>query len=186
MKIYTKTGDAGTTGLLGGQRVPKDDPRIEAYGTVDELNALIGLARSQLDHADVDEVLEDLQNSLFGVGASLASPNPQQQASKWISETMIADMEATIDRLEHELPALCNFILPAGSTVAACMHAARAVCRRAERRVVTLHRIPSQKIDANLITFLNRVGDLLFVLSRYANQLAGKPDIPWKQPETLS
>ena len=186
MKIYTKTGDAGATGLLGGVRVPKDDPRIEAYGTVDELNALIGVARSHLDAeaAELDAILERLQHQLFGVGAALATPDPAKDTSQWIDDAMIEFVETTIDRIEHHLPALTNFILPAGSPAAASLHAGRAVCRRAERRVVSLYRIPSQHVHEKLMVYLNRVGDLLFVLSRYANQLVNRPDMAWVKPDS--
>lgn len=182
MKIYTKTGDAGTTGLLGGERVAKDDSRIEAYGTVDELNALLGVARSLVEHEQLDAILEDIQNHLFSVGALLASPDPGLAPTPWIEQRAIESIEDTIDQLDGELPSLSNFILPAGTAAAACLHSARAVCRRAERRVVTLHGLPGEQISTELIVFLNRLGDLLFVMSRYANKLSGQPDVAWNKP----
>ena len=145
-------------------------------------NALLGVARSQLDQQELDAILEDIQNCLFAVGAELANPDPKLAMTDWINEQAIASIEQTIDRLERELPDLSNFILPAGSSAAAQMHSARAVCRRAERRVVSLYRMPSEKVNVDLIVFLNRLGDLLFVLSRYANKLSGQQDVAWKKP----
>ena len=182
MKIYTKTGDEGTTGLLGGHRVAKDDPRIEAYGTVDELNALLGVARSHLQDEDLDAILALLQDQLFALGAALASPEAGGEAEQWINAAVIEALETTIDEQEQQLEPLTSFILPAGSPGATALHTARAVCRRAERRVVTLHRIPSQRVGDELIIYLNRVGDLLFVLSRVANLVANKSDVPWHKP----
>lgn len=180
MKIYTKSGDEGSTGLFAGPRVPKDDPRIEAYGTVDELNAAIGFARCHEMSASNDQLLQTIQNQLFAVGAELATPEPEQHGTRWIGPPEIEQLEQAIDKLEQQLPTLTNFILPAGSLAAAAVHLARAICRRAERRVVALGRAAT--ISGDLIVYLNRLGDLLFVLSRAANADSGRLDTPWEKP----
>ncbi len=138
MKIYTKTGDDGGTGLFGGPRVGKDDPRIEAYGTVDELNSLLGWARAVGLPADIDDCIMRIQNELFAVGAELATPDPAAHGTDWTGPEQIAALEQAIDRLEAPLAPLRQFILPGGTPAAAALHVARTVCRRAERRVVTL------------------------------------------------
>jgi cob(I)alamin adenosyltransferase len=139
MRIYTRTGDTGETGLIGGQRVPKDDPRVEAYGTVDELNAVLGVARGYLrDQHELDALLERIQNELFDIGAELASPPERAAQFQTIEERHIRAMEEAIDRFEEELPPLRQFILPGGTQAAAYLHLARTVCRRAERQVVRL------------------------------------------------
>lgn len=180
MKIYTKAGDDGTTGLLGAGRVRKDDPRIEAYGTVDELNALLGLARASggLD-ADLDSLVARVQDDLFAVGSALADPNPLGKFHNAVSEGHATKLEAEIDRLEAELPPLTQFILPGGSPAAAQLHLARTVCRRAERLVVHLARQPGVDVPQHLVAYLNRLSDFLFVLARAVNRRSGVADIPW-------
>ncbi len=180
MKIYTKTGDDGTTGLLGAGRVFKDDPRIESYGTVDELNAVLGLARATgaLD-ADCDGLVARLQDDLFAVGAALADPDPAGKFHNAVTEAHAARLEAEIDRLEADLPPLTHFILPGGSPAAAQLHLARTICRRAERLVVRLNRQPDGAVPLHLVTYLNRLSDLLFVLARAVNHRSGAGDILW-------
>lgn len=179
MKIYTKTGDSGTTGLFGGGRVDKDDARVESYGSVDETNAAIGLARAAGVSSSVDGVLAAMQNDLFTLGAELACVPGHEDRLKLtlISATEIARLEQAIDDSEAMLPALSSFVLPGGSTAAAALHAARTSCRRAERRVIALRRTSSVRDE--VIVYLNRSSDLLFVLARRANQEAGVPDVPW-------
>jgi cob(I)alamin adenosyltransferase len=181
MKIYTKTGDAGETGLLGGGRVPKNHPRVEAYGDVDELNAVIGMARSVELMPRIDEVLVPIQRDLFGLGALLATPNHekmrQQLGKARLDEARIAQLERAIDDGESELEPLRAFILPGGTPKAAALHVARTVCRRAERRVIALgHDV---EIPPIVIQYLNRLSDLLFVLARVANRRAGAAEVTW-------
>jgi cob(I)alamin adenosyltransferase len=183
MKIYTRTGDSGETGLFGTRtRVPKDDARVEAYGTVDELNCTLGAVRAALAPTSVlDPVLAGLQSDLFAVGAELATL-PAQEVKlaahmQLALDERTAALEAEIDRLEAELPPLKAFILPAGTPPAAALHVARAVCRRAERRVVELSKVAM--VRPEILRYLNRLSDLLFVLARYANHLEGVPDTPW-------
>lgn len=178
MKIYTKTGDRGDTGLFGGPRVRKDDPRIEAYGTVDELNAVLGLARCEPLDEPLDSLLASIQNELFELGAELATPDPQRLGTHTIAAAHIARLEAAIDQYEARLEPLKAFILPGGTRSAALLHLARTVCRRAERRLVTL--ADREAISADLMIYLNRLSDLLFVLARLANRAAGLADVPWK------
>lgn len=180
MKIYTKTGDEGTTGLFAGPRVQKDDVRIEAYGTVDELNAFIGLARSEQPSIDIDTILAQIQNDLFAVGAELATPDPESHGTHMIGAAEIAAIEDAIDRFDAELSPLTNFILPTGTKVASALHVARGVCRRAERRVVTLGE--GEAISADIVVYLNRLGDLLFVVSRSANAADNVEDVAWEKP----
>lgn len=202
MKIYTRTGDSGTTGLFGGPRVAKDDHRIEAYGTVDELNAAIGCVRATIaectNHREgesddsatlaklqrLDEHLERVQQELFSIGAELASPDPDQFQLRVISETHIQTLEKWIDEAEADLTPLKQFILPGGSLPAAQLHLARCVCRRAERRVVSLaDAVESEApIGAALIVYLNRLSDYLFVASRWANRMLDVADQPWQKP----
>ena len=180
MKIYTKQGDAGETGLYGGGRVAKDDLRIEAYGTLDELSATLGVARA----ADIDEELaalfQSVQNHLFVIGAQLAAPNDEVGPAGELPVSAAEELEEAIDRWETELAPLQNFILPGGSAAAAALHLARVVCRRAERRVVTLSR--QARIAPTTIPYLNRLGDALFVAARVANVRAGISDVPWQPP----
>ncbi len=180
MKIYTKSGDEGSTGLFAGPRVSKDDSRIEAYGTVDELNAAIGFTRSQSLPAAIDERLQTIQHELFAVGAELATPEPEKHGTHWIDAGHITKLEEAIDAFEEELSPLTTFILPTGSLAATSLHLARSICRRAERRIVTLGN--SATISADLIVYLNRLGDLLFVLSRAANADENQTDVAWTKP----
>ncbi len=180
MKIYTKTGDDGSTGLLGNRRVPKDDIRIEAYGTVDELNAVLGLARAQgLDSAS-EKLVAQLQDELFAVGSALADPDPMGRYHDAIGPEHAVRLEGIIDTLESELKPITNFILPGGSLGAAELHLARTVCRRAERLVVRLASQPGGDVPTALIVYLNRLSDLLFVMARVQNHRAGVPDTPWQ------
>ena len=186
MKIYTRTGDTGSTGLFGGPRVAKDDDRIEAYGTVDELNAAIGTARSA-DLGDVvDSQLEKIQHALFAIGAELATPEPDDHSMRIISSAHISQLEQWIDEHEGGLEPLQQFILPAGDAGATHLHLARAICRRAERRVVTLVRRHETSISEELIIYLNRLSDLLFVLTRSVNQLRCVEDVQWVKPDGQS
>lgn len=183
MKIYTKTGDAGETGLFGGGRVLKDDPRVEAYGTVDELNAALGVTLTELDEDDIRSLVIEVQRQLFDVGADLATPLERDDAeTKWpvprVKPEQTAMLEQAIDRFETELPPLTQFILPGGSVAGARLHVARCVCRRAERRVVSLAR--DQSINEDVLAYLNRLSDLLFVLARVVNHRRHNPELTWK------
>ncbi len=184
MKIYTKTGDAGETGLFGGPRVRKDDPRIEAYETVDELNAALGLARCEPLSAAIDECLLRVQSELFSVGAELATPEPEKHGHALVGESHIAALERAIDELDARLPPLKQFILPGGSRGAATLHLARGICRRAERRVITLAGGSQQIVSDRIIRYLNRLGDYLFVAARAVGRDAGQQELPWKKPAT--
>jgi len=179
MKIYTKTGDSGETGLLGGTRVRKDAVRIAAYGTVDELNTVLGVVRAESLPDELDAVLRRIQNELFELGAQLATPQPGEPRATGITEAEIRWQEETIDRLESRLEPLHQFILPAGCRSAALLHLARCTCRRAEREVVTL--ASQEPLSPHLVPYLNRLSDLLFVLARRANALAGVADVPWEK-----
>lgn len=181
MKIYTKTGDLGETGLFAGPRVRKDDPRIEAYGTVDELNAVLGLARCEKLPAEIDALVAGIQHTLFDLGAELATPEPASRGTDLVSTGHIEALEAAIDRYEAELTPLRTFILPGGVSGAAWFHLARTVCRRAERHVVTLMGLENAKLSPHVLVYLNRLSDLLFVLARAVNHTAGHGDIAWKK-----
>ncbi len=182
VRIYTKTGDDGSTGLLGAGRVSKDDVRVEVYGTVDEVNAALGVARAHgLDPA-ADTLVARLQEELFVLGSALADPSPGGPFHRAITARHVEHLESDIDRLEEELEPLAQFILPGGSTPAAHLHLARTVCRRAERLAVTLSRAPGQDVPDGIIIYLNRLSDLLFVLARAVNRRAGVADILWKGP----
>ena len=179
MKIYTRTGDDGSTGLLGPGRVRKHDPRVEAYGSVDELNAALGVARSLDANGWVSGELGAIQARLFSLGAELAATAAAPLAGfERIGEADVAALEQTIDRLEKDLPPLTNFILPAGHALAAQLHLARTVCRRAERRVVAL--AESATVEPRLVHYLNRLADLLFVMARWCNHRAGVAEAEWK------
>ncbi len=180
LKIYTKTGDDGMTGLLGSGRAPKDGVRIAAYGTVDELNALLGVARAQGLDSSADQLVAELQNELFLVGSALADPAPEGQFHNTITHAHVERLEQTIDRLETELEPLVQFILPGGAQPAAQLHLARTVCRRAERLVVQLSRQPGEAVAGPVLVYLNRLSDLLFVLARAVNRRAGVGDVLWK------
>ena len=179
MKIYTQTGDDGTTGLLGPGRVGKDCLRIEAYGSVDELNAALGVARaSGLDPAS-DRVAERLQDDLFVVGSALADPQQGGRFHHAVAPQRVERLEQEIDSLEADLPPLTRFILPGGTPGAAHLHLARTICRRAERQVVRLMHLPGEHVAHEIPVYLNRLSDLLFVLARAVNHRAGVADIPW-------
>ncbi len=178
MKIYTKTGDDGMTGLLGSRRVRKDDVRIEAYGTVDELNAVLGLARAGGLDAAADELVAQLQSELFVIGSALADPSPGGPFHNAVTDDHVARLEAAIDLLEAELKPLVQFILPGGAVAAAQIHVARTVCRRAERSVVRLGH--DEDVPKLLIVYLNRLSDLLFVLARAINHRGAIADTLWK------
>jgi cob(I)alamin adenosyltransferase len=178
-KIYTKTGDDGTTGLVGGNRVRKSDLRLDAYGSVDELNAHIGYLRSLISDAAVNELLLEVQNKLFVIGSKLAS----DEKGKAITESLecggsgIERLERAIDEYESQLQPLSNFILPAGSPEVSYCHIARTVCRRAERRVVQL--AENTPVEEMIVQYLNRLSDYLFVLSRKVAKDQGVEEIPW-------
>lgn len=180
-KIYTRTGDSGDTGLFGGGRVGKDHTRVDAYGEVDELNAVVGFARAVSDEPRIDAQLEQIQRDLFAIGALLATPDLAkmrlQLEKARLDEARVAELERAIDAAEAELAPLKAFILPAGTPKAAALHMARTVCRRAERRVVHLAR--EVEIPALVVVYLNRLSDLLFTLARHANHLAAVPDTEW-------
>ena len=178
MKIYTKTGDTGETGLFGGTRVSKASPRVAAYGDVDELNSVIGLARVHRIDDERDALLGAVQLDLFDLGAELAARPGRQSAAPQIGEREIARLERAIDSAEEELAPLTTFILPGGSPGAAHLHLARTVCRRAERGVVGL--AADDTLRPEVIRYLNRLSDLLFVLARLANARAGVADVPWE------
>ncbi len=170
LKIYTKTGDAGQTSLFGGTRVAKNDARIEAYGTVDELNSFIGAARAAWPASPIDTQLGRIQADLFDVGAHLASPGSARFPG--VDPSRVEALEDAIDAMTNELPALTTFILPGGSSAAAQLHVARTVCRRAERLIVALK-------DEMTIRYLNRLSDYLFTAARFTNLRLSTPDIPW-------
>ncbi|HTR97411.1 MAG TPA: cob(I)yrinic acid a,c-diamide adenosyltransferase [Candidatus Acidoferrales bacterium] len=178
MKIYTRTGDDGTTGLLGAARVPKHDARVEAYGTVDELNAALGMAVALDGTRLLAADLEALQPALFRIGAELAAAEPAVLAKlARVTEPDVAALERTIDRLEAELTPLTRFVLPGGSPLGAQLHLARTVCRRAERRVTALG--AREGASTLVVKYLNRLADLLFVMARYANHRAGIAEATW-------
>ena len=187
MKIYTKTGDAGETGLFGGQRVSKDDARVEAYGAVDEANSLLGVAAAHLTgDAELHALLLRLQSELFTVGADLATPLERESKAgrslvPRIEPSHSAALEQMIDHYEQELSPLTAFILPGGTLAAAHLHLARTVARRAERRTVTLSHAAFDSLNPEVIIYLNRLSDLLFTLARVANRRSGVTDILWKR-----
>lgn len=182
-KIYTKTGDAGTTGLGTGERVSKDAARIAAYGTVDETNAAIGMVRIYLGggHQGLDSKLERIQNDLFDLGADLCVPDrgePLPYEPLRMSQAQVDRIEAEIDELNGELKPLTSFVLPGGSAAAAALHVARTVCRRAEREIVTLAALPGETVSPPALKYINRLSDFLFVASRYVND-RGLSDVLW-------
>ena len=189
MKIYTRTGDRGDTGLFGGGRVSKNHPRVEAYGDVDELNATIGLARSIELMPRVDEVLVPIQRDLFAIGALLATPDQdkmrQHLEKARVDDERIAEIEHAIDDGDRELEPLRSFIVPGGTPKAAALHVARTVCRRAERRVVSLRDGSAEGVGDGgaipelVVVYLNRLSDLLFTLARVANRRAGAGEVTW-------
>jgi cob(I)alamin adenosyltransferase len=183
LRIYTRTGDAGDTGLFGGGRVPKNHPRVEAYGDVDELNAAIGFARSIEQMSRIDEVLVPIQRDLFALGALLATPDREKMRQHLekarVDEERIGQLERAIDDGDRELEPLRSFIVPGGSPKAAALHLARTICRRAERRVVSLTDSGIDEIPQVVVIYLNRLSDLLFTLARVANRRAGAGEVTW-------
>lgn len=188
-RIYTRTGDTGETGLFGGERVGKDDLRVEAYGTVDELNAVLGAARTHGADAEIDALLLSLQNELFSLGADLATPDEEDTHKGRITIARVAPdrairLETLIDLYEAGLPPLTRFILPGGHPLAAALHVGRVVCRRAERRCVALARAEAEAgrppLNPEIVRYLNRLSDLLFVLARAANHRNEVPDVVWE------
>ena len=182
MKIYTKTGDDGTTGLFGGDRIHKDHLRIEAYGTVDETNSALGLVRAHSNiHPEnqfLDHLIHTIQSELFILGADLATPSESKVEVPRIKESQINQLEQNIDQLEAKLPPLKHFILPGGSVLASTIHLARTICRRAERQTVRLSH--QESINLLTITYLNRLSDLLFVLARWTNHMLGLNEEAWR------
>ncbi len=178
-RIYTRAGDRGETGLIGGQRVSKDHGRVEAYGAIDELNSHLGVVRAQLDHPDLARLVDTIQNRLFDLGAELATPLPHPGAIPTIGAAHVETLEHMIDRYQEELPPLREFILPSGTALAAALHVARTVARRAERRIVTLAR--TEPVNPEVVRYVNRLSDLLFVLARVVNHRAGRSDVVWQK-----
>ena len=180
MKIYTRTGDSGETSLFAGGRTNKDVPRLHAYGTVDELNSVLGLALAQGVSQQVTEWLQTIQNELFIVGADLATP--QDAEAKWLTrlaEEPVMRLEREIDQMDERLPELKNFILPGGTTGAATLHIARTVCRRAERWVVSVSE--QETINPSVLHYVNRLSDWLFTAARYENLMAGRDEAIWQR-----
>ena len=181
MKIYTKTGDSGSTALFGGGRVSKDHVRVAAYGDVDELNSVIGLARATTPVDFEDALLESIQRDLFSIGGHLATPDPDKVRKALekarLSADRVAQFEQVMDAADSELPPLTAFVLPAGTPKAATLHVARTVCRRAERLVV--HLAAQEPVPDLFLVYLNRLSDLLFTLARLANHRAGTGDVTW-------
>ena len=177
-KIYTKTGDTGETALFGGRRVRKSDLRIDAYGTVDELNSQLGLLRDLLTDEALRETVMTIQNRLFALGSHLASDPEKDLPVPPLTEAMVTQLESWIDEWEAELPPLTNFILPGGHPAASTCHVARCVCRRAERLTVAL--AETEAVEGVVLRYLNRLSDCLFVLARRAGQLAGAEEVLWR------
>lgn len=182
-KIYTKTGDRGKTSLFNGQRVAKSSDRVSAYGSVDEFNSLLGIIRSQIaeisktkDWDSINSELAAIQHDLFTIGAGLA--NPASELLEGLTSRVLV-FETTIDTLTEKLPSLANFILPGGSVVGALFHYARSICRSVERRIVLLSQ--QETVDTHILTYFNRLSDLLFTYARYANHLQNEKEIIWKQ-----
>ncbi len=180
MNIYTRTGDAGTTHLFAGARVRKDHARIEACGEVDELNCLVGVIRAETTDGPLDERLNEIQLGLLNAGAQIASPDPGLAGTELVTERLVSRVEAWIDEYEAELPALKWLILPGGTRLASHLHLARAVCRRAERRLVSLIEAVDEDVSGILLQYLNRLSDLLFVLARSVNHAEGISDHIWR------
>jgi cob(I)alamin adenosyltransferase len=186
MKIYTKRGDEGETGLYGGDRVPKDHLRIRSYGTLDELNAAIGVALSPLSYAaritpPLSERLLRIQGELFQLGAELAAPRGKHVTTQLLEAAEITRMETEIDEMEKSLAPLQSFILPGGSPAAAVLHLARTICRRAEREIVILHR--AEPLRGIPLQYMNRLSDYLFVAARFVNRQENQADVPWTAPK---
>lgn len=181
-KIYTKTGDQGTTGLFGGKRVPKNDLRIEAYGTVDELNVHVGLVRDALSDTALRDLLKTIQDRLFTIGAILATDPDKAMPTPDLHESDIALLEEAMDAMDEHLPALKNFILPGGHTTVSYCHLARVVCRRAERLTVALHEVAP--VTPLVMRYLNRLSDYFFVLSRYVAMQLNAPEVTWQSRQS--
>lgn len=184
MKVYTRRGDSGETDLFGGERVSKDDARVAAYGVVDELNAVVGVAAAASEQKDLVDACRRIQGELFDLGAHLATPDPahrEKYAVPGPAEADVAALESAIDGLEGELEPLRTFVLPGGTPAAAAFHQARTVCRRAERAAVALLR--ESDVDPLAVRYLNRLSDLLFVMARIENRRSGEPDVPWSGRE---
>lgn len=181
MKVYTRTGDKGETGLPGGARVAKDVALLEFCGTIDELNTALGNARALRLPTDMDQVLEQIQHELFAMGAEVARRGADSSGGPAVTAQCVERLEGAIDRFDEELPPLKNFILPGGSPPAAALHVARAVCRRAERRLVTFVHQADPLPSPQLLAYLNRVADLLFTMARTANCRAGASDVLWRK-----
>jgi cob(I)alamin adenosyltransferase len=186
MNLYTRRGDDGSTGLFGGERVGKDHPRVEAYGTLDELNAAIGLAIAACEgarplHSRLVAILIDIQSRLFDLGADLATPADSAHRGKIapVTQEHVNELEAWIDEIDSANEPMTGFVLPGGTEMAARLHLARTICRRAERRIVVLAH--SGEITPTAVTYVNRLGDLLFALARRVNNDAEVPDVPWKK-----
>ncbi|MBK8514940.1 MAG: cob(I)yrinic acid a,c-diamide adenosyltransferase [Saprospiraceae bacterium] len=177
MKIYTKTGDTGTTGLYGGKRVLKDDIRIEAYGSVDELNSFIGLLNTTFHEATQNYFLTEVQKRLFTIGSNLASDPEKKMITPDITDDDIQTLENAMDTMEQLLEPLKNFILPGGDISVAYAHVCRSICRRAERKIISLDR--QSPVDPKVIIYINRLSDYFFVLSRYIAHRKDIPEIPW-------
>jgi len=178
VKIYTKTGDDGTTGLIGGKRIKKSNPRITAYGAIDELNAAIGIILASKLDSDIRKLLIQIQNNLFIVGADLANPDLTNNSNR-VTTDMTTFLEVQIDKLENDLPSITYFILPGGNLVASQVHLARAICRRAEVKIVEFSGI--DEINKNCQIYINRLSDLLFVVARTINKRKKIKDIAWKK-----
>jgi cob(I)alamin adenosyltransferase len=176
-RIYTRTGDKGETGLVSGARISKDSPRVRAYGDIDELNSVLGLVRASSKDQEIGLALEGLQRDLFTVGADLASAREESHGVPRITEEMIFALEKTIDKFQAKLPPLKAFILPGGGDTGALFHFARSVARRAERSIVALSK--TEKVNENLIPYINRLSDLLFVMGRFANRQEGRSEVEW-------
>jgi cob(I)alamin adenosyltransferase len=180
--LYTRSGDAGKTALFGGKRVPKDHPRVEAYGAVDELNTAIGVALASMRRGKLATALGRIQNELFNIGSVLASEGGKAASFADVftdADTRIAELEALTDEYDAKLPPLRTFILPGGSQAGAMLHLSRTICRRAERKVVKLAR--KEEVNPSVGAYLNRLSDLLFVLARFVNLTASKPEKEWKK-----
>ena len=190
-KVYTRHGDKGETHLVGGRRVPKDDPRIESYGTIDELNSILGIVRAFSDarptspvHRRLDEILRRIHNELFDLGSELATPpDAAWEGMIRIGPEQVATLERTIDECQRDLAPLASFVLPGGGKIAAFLHQARTVCRRAERDVLRLMR--REAIGDEPLRYVNRLSDLLFVLSRWVSHHLGEPEYLWEKGLTL-
>ena len=181
-KVYTKTGDKGTTSLIGGTRVKKSDIRIESYGTIDELNSFIGLLATYVDEKETADLLAEIQNVLFNVGCNLAMG---ERFKKEIKESVVADVliehvEKAIDRMQAAIPELKSFVIPGGSRSASTAHVCRTVCRRAERLIIALDE--GSEVDRNLMAYVNRLSDYFFVLSRYLNNIEKVDEKIWQNP----